>query len=96
VPEGEKKMTVLEKRALSLEELESQTAFALPDRELMQTQTGLVNLAIGDITVQVPIAVAAAVCGVNVSVLTAALNSGNSFNQCPSAAGHQTTMSVSR
>jgi hypothetical protein len=41
-----------------------------------QTQTGLVNVAVTDNTVQVPIAVAANVCGVQVGVLAAGLQQG--------------------
>jgi hypothetical protein len=39
-------------------------------------QEGLVNLAITDLTVQIPVAVAANVCGVSVNVLARALNRG--------------------
>jgi hypothetical protein len=34
-----------------------------------QVQTGLVNVAVGDVTIQVPVAVAANICDVNVAVL---------------------------
>ena len=36
-----------------------------------QTQNGLVNVAVGDVLVQVPIGVAANVCGVNAAVIAA-------------------------
>jgi hypothetical protein len=36
---------------------------------LAQTQSGLVNVIIGDVTVAVPVAVAANICGVNVNVI---------------------------
>jgi hypothetical protein len=39
-------------------------------------QNGLINVALIDTTVQVPVAVAANVCGVAVNVLSAALNTG--------------------
>jgi hypothetical protein len=39
-------------------------------------QTGLINVALVDTTVQVPVAVAANICGVAVNVLAAALNAG--------------------
>ena len=41
-------------------------------------QEGLVNVNISDITVQVPVSVAANVCDVNVAVLAAALDAGQS------------------
>jgi hypothetical protein len=69
-------MAVLEKKPLSLDDLESQVAFELPERELMQTQTGLVNLFIGNLVVVVPIAVAATICGVQVGVLAVQLQDG--------------------
>ena len=59
---------MLEKKPLGVEEIEAQTAFELPDRAMMQ-QTGLVNVNIGDITVQLPVALAANVCDVNAAVL---------------------------
>jgi hypothetical protein len=34
-----------------------------------QVQSGLVNIAVGDVTIQVPVAVAANICDVNVAVL---------------------------
>ena len=40
------------------------------------TQSGLINVALIDTTVQVPVAVAANICGVAVNVLSAALNAG--------------------
>lgn len=39
-------------------------------------QNGLINVALVDTTVQVPVAVAANICGVAVNVLAAALNTG--------------------
>jgi hypothetical protein len=36
---------------------------------LAQQQSGLVNVIIGDVTVQVPVAVAANICDVNVNVI---------------------------
>ncbi len=62
---------MLEKKALSAAELEAQSAFELPDREMM----ALINVVIIDavdlsrVTVQVPIGVAANVCGVQANVL---------------------------
>ena len=62
---------LLERKALSAEDLEAQTAFELPDREMM----ALINIIIFDVvdlrnvTVQVPIGVAANVCGVQANVL---------------------------
>jgi hypothetical protein len=62
-----------EKQVLSLAELEAQTALELPERELMQTQAGLVNLFIGNLAVVVPISVAANICGLQVAALSALL-----------------------
>lgn len=57
---------MLEKKALSLEELDAQTALELPDREMM----ALVNVvALNGVNVAVPVGVAANVCGVNAAVL---------------------------
>ena len=50
-------------------------AFAAP-AEAAPRQSGLINVALVDTTVQVPIAVAANVCGVAVGVLSAALVQG--------------------
>ena len=62
---------MLEKKTLGAAELEAQAAFELPDREMM----ALINVVIFDVvdlrnvTVQVPIGVAANVCGVQANVL---------------------------
>jgi hypothetical protein len=62
---------MLEKRTLGAAELEAQAAFELPDREMM----ALINIVVFDVvdlrnvTVQVPIGVAANVCGVQANVL---------------------------
>lgn len=60
-----------EKKQLSAAQIEAQAAFELPDREMM----ALVNITVIDVlsgnevAVQVPIGVAANVCGVQANVL---------------------------
>jgi len=60
-----------EKKQLSAAQIEAQAAFELPDREMM----ALVNITVFDVlnnvnvNVQVPIGVAANVCGVNANIL---------------------------
>ena len=67
---------LVEKKTLSIEEIEAQTALELPDRELM----ALVNVTIFDVAshnnvlVQLPIGVAANVCGVQANVLAQQVN----------------------
>lgn len=62
---------LLEKKRLGIEELEAQAALELPDREMM----ALINITVVDVlnnnnvNVQVPIGVAANVCGVQANVL---------------------------
>lgn len=62
---------MLEKRRLSSAALEAQAALELPDREMM----ALINITVVDVlsgnnvNVQVPIGVAANVCGVQANVL---------------------------
>ena len=56
---------VPEKKALSAEQIDAQAAFELPDREMM----ALVNVALGNTVVAVPIGIAANVCGVDANVL---------------------------
>jgi hypothetical protein len=62
---------MLEKKQLSAAQLDAQAAFELPDREMM----ALVNIFVTDVlsgnkvAVQVPIGVAANVCGVQANVL---------------------------
>ena len=62
---------MLEKKRLSAADLEAQAALELPDREMM----ALVNIVVVDVlsgnnvNVQVPIGVAANVCGVQANVL---------------------------
>lgn len=60
-----------DKRALTLDELEAQTAVELPERDLMALINVFVPILISDldVVVQVPIGVAANVCGVQVGVL---------------------------
>ena len=60
-----------EKKQLSAAQIEGQSAFELPDREMM----ALVNITVIDVlshnevAVQVPIGVAANVCGIQANVL---------------------------
>ena len=67
-----------EKKALSFEEIEAQTALELPNREML----ALVNILIFDVlsqdnvNVQVPIGVAANVCGVSVAAVLALAANG--------------------
>ena len=62
---------MLEKRRLDATDLEAQVALELPDREMM----ALINIFVTDVlnnnqvNVQVPIGVAANVCGVQANVL---------------------------
>jgi hypothetical protein len=50
-----------------------------------QIQSGLVNLAVGDVTIQVPVAVAANICDVNVGILVGDLRDDGSAD-CDSEA----------
>ena len=67
-----------EKKALSFEEIEAQTALELPNREML----ALVNIVVFDVlnnnnvNVQVPIGVAANVCGLSVAAVLAAAANG--------------------
>ncbi len=62
---------LVEKKPLDVEALEAQVALELPDREMM----ALINIVVVDVlsgnnvNVQVPIGVAANVCGVQANVL---------------------------
>lgn len=56
-----------------MEDIEAQSAFALPDREMMARQRGLVNVHFDDVVVQVPIGIAANLCDINAAVLAAAI-----------------------
>ncbi len=59
-----------EKKALSAELIDAQAAFELPDRAMTQLVGPiLVDVDIGDVTVQVPIGVAANLCDINAAVL---------------------------
>jgi hypothetical protein len=57
---------------------------ALPTTAVAQPQTGLVNVALTGNTVQVPVAVAANICGVQANVIASNNFQGNSL--CSSAA----------
>jgi hypothetical protein len=69
---------LMEKKALSFEEIEAQTALELPNREML----ALVNIIVFDVlnnnnvNVQVPIGVAANVCGLSVAAVLAAAGTG--------------------
>jgi hypothetical protein len=60
-----------DKKVLTFDELEAQTAVELPDRDLMALINVFVPIFISDlnVVVQVPIGVAANVCNVQVGVL---------------------------
>jgi hypothetical protein len=55
---------------LSMKELEAQSAVELPDREML----ALVTVVLNNITVQVPVGVAANLCDINAAVLIAQIN----------------------
>jgi hypothetical protein len=56
-----------------------------------QVQTGLVNVAVGDVTIQVPVAVAANICDVNVGVLVGELRDDGDTT-CETVAGSDATV----
>jgi hypothetical protein len=58
-----------------------------------QVQTGLVNVAVGDVTIQVPVAVAANICDVNVGVLVGDLRDDGSAD-CDSEAISDATVTT--
>ncbi len=61
---------MLEKKTFSAAEIEAQAAFELPDREMMALINIVVDVLSGNnVNVQVPIGVAANVCGVQANVL---------------------------
>ena len=64
---------MLEKTRLSAAQIDAQVALELPEREL----PALVNVVIGDVTVQVPIGVAANICDVNAAVLANQVDNGD-------------------
>ena len=82
-----------EKAVLTIEEMESQTALELPNRELMQVQNGLVNvsdvLTGNSICALCNVTVAANVCGVSVNVLTSTLGQGGGQTHCTTPTGQQ-------
>ena len=58
-----------------------------------QVQRGLVNIAVGDVTIQVPVAVAANICDVNVGVLVGDLRDDGSAD-CDSEAISDATVTT--
>lgn len=58
-----------------------------------QVQMGLVNVAVGDVTIQVPVAVAANICDVNVGVLVGDLRDDGSAD-CDSEAISEATVTT--
>ena len=62
------------KKTLSIAELDSQTALELPNRDLMALVNVVLVDTLNDLTIQVPIGVAANLCDVNAAVLAAAIN----------------------
>jgi hypothetical protein len=80
-------MATTAKRALSFEQIDAQTAVELPDRDMMALVTIRItevidDVVIGPTNVQVPIGVAANVCGVQANVLA----SGNFQSPVPCTA----------
>ncbi len=65
---------LLEKKALSAEEIEAQAAFELPEREM----PALVNvILLNGADIAVPVVAAANICGVDVNVLAEATETGD-------------------
>ena len=69
---------------LSVKELEAQSALELPNRDMM----ALVNVILNNITVQVPVGVAANLCDINAAVLIAQINDFGSA-ECTATADSQ-------
>ena len=86
-----------EKKALSFEELESQTALELPDREMLAlVNVTLVDVASGNqIALALPIGMAANVCGINAAVLAADLNQDGSAT-CTAQVNQETMQRLQR
>ena len=63
----------MSKKMLSIEDIEGQTALALPERKMMQlVDVTIVNVLNNNvITIQLPLAVAANVCGISVASIVA-------------------------
>jgi len=59
------------KKTLSIAELDSQTAFELPNRDLMALVNVVLVDTLNNLTIQVPIGVAANLCDINAAVLAA-------------------------
>lgn len=76
------------KKSLTVQDIDSQSVQVLPNREML----ALVNVTIFDVlshnrtVVQLPIAVAANVCGVDVGVLQAQIDAGQTAS-CTAVAG---------
>lgn len=64
---------MLEKKRPSAAVLEEQVALELPEREL----PALVNVLISDVTVQVPVSIAANLCDINAAVLANQADTGD-------------------
>lgn len=58
---------------------------------IAQNQRGLVNVAVGDVTIQVPVAVAANICDVNVAVLVGDFRDDGEAT-CETVAGSEATV----
>jgi len=75
-------MAISAKRALSVEQIDAQTAVELPDRDMMALVNAFVPITVTDVlngnqvNVQVPIGVAANVCGLSVAAVAAAAANG--------------------
>lgn len=64
---------------------------AAPASAQQQNQVGLVNVAIGDVVLQVPIAIAANICDTNVAVLVADFRDDGTA-ECTTVAGSKATI----
>lgn len=64
---------------------------ASPAAAQNQNQIGLVNVAIGDVVLQVPVAVAANICDMNVGILVGDIRDGGDAT-CTAVSGSQATV----
>jgi hypothetical protein len=64
---------------------------ATPAAAQTQTQTGLVNVAIGDVVIQVPVAIAANICDLNVGVLVGDFRDDGEA-KCTAVSGSEATI----
>ena len=76
----------MDKQVLSFEDIESQAAMELPDRQMMALLSGINVVLLNGVTVFVPVNAAANICNISIDALSAIAGTQDTAGTCTATA----------